>query len=214
MRVIFVGGGLAGLLAAAEVRARGFDTAVLEAGRRVGGVAQTETVDGYLLEPAAGSFALPHPALSPLVAAAGTPLVQPAGGARRLISQGDGYRELPGGPASAARSSLLDPGDKLRLLAEPLIRSRTFPGESLAEFLTRRLGRGAGTILADMAAAGVFGGDPAGLDAAAFGPLVALESSHGSLLRGLWARRRVARQTGGLQPALCAPAAGRSESVV
>ncbi|MGH7524383.1 MAG: NAD(P)-binding protein, partial [Gemmatimonadales bacterium] len=49
-RVAVVGGGMAGLAAGAAVRALGFDATVFEREQDVGGVAQSELVDGWLFE--------------------------------------------------------------------------------------------------------------------------------------------------------------------
>ena len=60
MKVAVVGGGLGGLLVAAELRRRGAHPTLFEASDRVGGVAATRVGDGFTFEPAAGSFPLPH----------------------------------------------------------------------------------------------------------------------------------------------------------
>jgi len=65
--VIVVGGGFSGLLTAIEFGRRGIPATVVEATDRPGGVARTVREDGYLLEPAASTFMLPHPDLSPLL---------------------------------------------------------------------------------------------------------------------------------------------------
>ena len=51
-RVVIVGGGIAGLTIAREVRAQsqGADVVVLERGDRIGGNIQSDRIDGYLCE--------------------------------------------------------------------------------------------------------------------------------------------------------------------
>ena len=100
--VVVIGGGLGGLFVACEVVRRGGRPLVLEASPRAGGIAATIREDGYLLEPAAGSFLLPHPQLTPLLESAGATVV-PASDAshRRYVFNYGKLFELAG-PASLA----------------------------------------------------------------------------------------------------------------
>lgn len=209
--VVVVGGGLGGLLIAIELRRRGLDPLVLEAQAGPGGVARTTKEAGYLLEPAASSFLLPHPHLSRLFEAAGVTVIPGLAAARRRFLY-DGGRMIEVAPSLAlALSPVLSARAKLRLLAEPIVRRRpavTRTGtpaaqdESLAVFLRRRFGRDAGTLLATVMAHGVFAGDPERTSArAAFPALVALEDEAGSVVRGAIGRMR-ARPKGRTRPTL------------
>ncbi|MEE1570810.1 MAG: NAD(P)-binding protein, partial [Acidimicrobiales bacterium] len=73
--VVVVGAGLGGLLVASEVARRGGRPLVLEAGPVPGGVAATVRDEDYLLEPAAGSFLLPHAHLTPILESVGASVV-------------------------------------------------------------------------------------------------------------------------------------------
>ena len=98
-QVIVVGGGLGGLLIGAELKRRGIEPLVLEAGGHPGGVARTIREDGYLLEPAAGSLLLPHPDLSPIFQVAGVPLVTANPEARtRFVYERGNLHEVPESP--------------------------------------------------------------------------------------------------------------------
>ncbi len=200
MRVHVVGGGLAGLLTGAELHRRGHTVVVSEAAAHVGGVAQTEVVDDaagrWMLEPAVGSFLLPHPVLGPVLDAAGTEVVPAGPDNQRYVSDGSGYRLLPAHPLQLARSRIVSPAAMLRGLAEPLVRTRSEPHETLQAFLVRRLGGEAGTLAAHLAASGVFAGDATQLAAAAFPQMLALEAESGSLLRGAMRRRLAHRRAG------------------
>jgi protoporphyrinogen/coproporphyrinogen III oxidase len=185
--VVVVGGGLAGLFTAAELTHRGVDdVTVLERAARPGGVGRTERVDGYVLEPAAGTLLLPHPHLTPLLSRAGVATMPAAPGAthRHVYTRG---RLVP---VTASPRDVFAPlvpwSAKLRAAAEPLLRSRPpARDESLAELLERRFGRRLGTLVASLAASGVFAGDPRQLSAAsAFPALPALERQAGSIVRG------------------------------
>lgn len=189
--VIVVGGGLGGLLVASELGRRGCRPLVLEAGPVPGGVAQTVRENGYLLEPAAGSFLLPHPQLTPILEWAGA-RVEPAcaDSLRRYVFDRGTLFELAGPSSLATR--LVSTRGKLRVLREPLVPQRVdHADESLREFFERRLGPEVGGLGATLMAHGVFAADPDRLSArAAFRALVELEDEAGSMLRGGIARAK------------------------
>jgi oxygen-dependent protoporphyrinogen oxidase len=196
-QVIVVGGGFGGLLVGAELKRRGIDPLVIEAGKSPGGVARTIREDGYLLEPAAGSILLPNPDLSPIFDAAGIPIVAaaPEAGTRYVYDRGTLF-EVPESP-KLVLSRLVSWRAKLRAAREPWISAPPPPGEeSVLDFLTRRFGTNLGRLGADLMAHGVFAGDAAALSMqAAFPRLVALEAEAGSVVRG-GLRRRKARPEG------------------
>ncbi len=209
MRVVIVGGGLAGLFTASELVAAGVDdVVVVERDSLPGGVARTVTRDGYSLEPAVGSFTLPHPHLSPILERANVEIV-PARRAdiRYVFVEGRlvGLQPSPG----ALVAPVLSVPAKLRALAEPLVRRRPETGEeSLADFCERRFGKRAGRLLSGLMASGVYAGDPAELSAsAAFPTLTELEEEAGSVLRGAIRRRR-SRPEDVPRPRLHVPAKG------
>jgi protoporphyrinogen/coproporphyrinogen III oxidase len=191
--VAIVGGGLAGLFTAAELRHRGIDDIlVLEAGDRPGGVARTLHDDGYTLEPAAGTLLLPHPQLGPLLERAGIATVPAAASASIRYVRTRGRLIAVSRSPKVAIAPLVPWGAKLRAAAEPLIRSRPrSDDESLADLLERRFGRKLGGLVAWLAASGVFAGDPRRLSArSAFPALPALEAQAGSIVRGGLRRMR------------------------
>lgn len=185
---------MAGALTARALDRRGVHVVVLDAGEKPGGIAQASEVDGFTLEPAAGSVLLPHPHLSPLLEGLDVTVV-PANEAarRRLVHIGGETVEVPMG-AKVLRWSALSPRARARALMEPSVRSRSHEGESVDVFMRRRLGDEAGRLAAWFMAAGVHAGDPAALSiAAAFPRLAAMESAYGSLLRAALAGRRSGR---------------------
>ncbi len=184
--VIVVGGGFSGLLTAIEFSRRGISATVVEASDQAGGVARTVREDGYVLEPAAGTFLLPHPELSPLLHAAGVDLVEsPSTARRRWAFRHGAMHELKDSPAIAF-SPVLSWKAKFRTLREPWIHTPPpAEDESLLHFACRRLGPETGQLIANIMAHGVFAGDPSAMSArAAFAKLVALEDEAGSLIRG------------------------------
>jgi len=190
--VIVIGGGFSGLLTAIEFSRRGIRATVVEATDVPGGVARTVREDGYLLEPAAGTFMLPHAELSPLLHSAGIELVEsPPTAHRRWVFRHGAIHELKDSPRIAL-SPVLSWRAKLRTLREPWIHTPPpADDESLLHFACRRLGPETGTLIANVMAHGVFAGDPSVMSArAAFAKLVALEDDAGSLIRGGIARMK------------------------
>lgn len=195
MTTVVVGGGLGGALAARALDLAGEDVMVLEAEEEPGGVARPIQVDGYLLEPAAGSLLLPHPALDRLLDGLEVEVrAAPPTARRRFVHHRNRTMEVRPGPGLLT-SPLVSPMGKLRAMAEPFI-SAVSGEESLEGFLVRRLGRETGALAAWLMAGGVHAGDPAALSVeAAFPVLSRLEREHGSLLRGVLAGRRTPRPT-------------------
>jgi len=184
--VIIIGGGLAGLLAAAELKRRGRDVVLLEADDRPGGVAKTIADDGYLLEPAAGSLLLPTPELSPIFDAAGVRVVPALDGSeRRYVYDRGRLMEIPDSPA-VIFSPLIPWKAKFRAAREPWIHTEpATDDESILDYLDRRFGPGMGKMAGTLMAHGVFAGDPTALSMrGAFPRIVAWEDAAGSLVRG------------------------------
>jgi oxygen-dependent protoporphyrinogen oxidase len=195
---IVVGAGVAGLAAAVELRRAGRTVQVLEAAEQIGGLAQTERLEGFLIERGPGSLSQPSPEVKALLELVG---VWP----RRVTSLPtttnrwtvrDGHLvPIPRSPLELLRSRLLSPGGKLRLAGAFVSHRPAGEDESLGTFVTRRLGREALDRLADPFQQGIFAGDPDQLSMThAFPGLAALEAEHGSLVRAA-ARMRGARRT-------------------
>lgn len=70
-RVVVVGAGLAGLVAAHRLRCSSFDTVVCEASSRIGGRLREDTLDGVSFEPALHALPRSAPALGGLIAELG-----------------------------------------------------------------------------------------------------------------------------------------------
>lgn len=195
---VVVGAGAAGLAAALELRGRGLAVRVFDAGDRPGGVARTERIEGFLVERGPNSLQVKAPALELLRAHGLEAALVPASPASRLrFVWHDGRLEpVPMGPGAFVRTPLLSSRGKLRLLAEPFVRRGDGSAESVAQFMGRRLGSEAVERLVGPFLTGVYAGDERQLGAAAvFGPLVALERDHGSIVRGF--AREALRRRGG-----------------
>jgi len=207
-RVIVCGAGLTGLTTAWHLRRLGADVQVIEAGDDVGGVMQSSSIDGYLVERGPNSCMLTNE-LAQLVDALGlTPLLRPAApdAQRRFIVRNGKPIVVPSSPRAMLQSPLFSMAGKLRVLAEPFIARRTASGdETVAAFVRRRLGSEPLTWAVDPFVSGVYAGDPEQLSVRhAFPRLAALEREHGSLLRGMIAGARRSRVARG-QPGITSP---------
>ena len=204
-RIVIVGGGVAGLAAAAAVRrdAPTADLLVLDARTRVGGLVETErTVEGFVVEHGADCLVTAKPWGTAAVHAAGLgdAIVAGAGPRRSYLATRDGLVAMPdvfagASPAtvlSILRTPLLTLAGKARLGLEPFVRRRRDLGdESVRAFVTRRYGRELARALVEPLMAGIHGGDASRLSADACLPrLRELEREHGSVTLGM---RRVIR---------------------
>lgn len=218
--IVVIGGGLAGLAAAEWLTAAEKDRGnrritLLEAGPRLGGVIETVSQDGWLIERSADSFLAARPEGIELVRRLGledkligvNPAVRRAlvwfeprrAAAGRLVPVPAGFRLLaPGKLSSVLRSPLLSWPARLRVAAERFVPARKLApdaddDESLESFTLRRLGRAAFDQLVQPLVSGIWTADPARLSMAAACPeFLAMEREQGSLSRGERLRLRAA----------------------
>lgn len=215
IRVAVIGGGISGLAAAYFIRRSlsRVELRVLEASDRLGGPLHTLRSGELVLEQGADSFLIKTPyALD---------LCRELGLADRLVPTGEKFRRalvvrggkllpVPDGfvlmkpqnlPAIMS-SPVLSLAGKLRLLAEPLMRSRRglddpAYDESVASFATRRLGREAFERLVEPLVAGIYVADARKLSlAATFPEFIEAERTHGSLWRSCRAARLPGKRKG------------------
>jgi protoporphyrinogen/coproporphyrinogen III oxidase len=224
-RLVVVGGGISGLAAAHAAaerlgeRARGrgegtVEIVVLERGAEVGGKARTAIDRGFTVETGPTGFLAPDPAIDRLVEAAGLGgdlLPSDDAAARRYVVRGGRLRLVSAHPLRFAMSGILGPRAVLRLLREPWVAPRAAGSgdESVWDFARRRLGPQAADRLVAPMVLGVFAGDARRLSLhAAFPRLAALETEHGSLMRGMLAQRKLAGPGGEADPRAAGSPAG------
>ncbi len=205
--VAIIGGGIGGLSAAyfllekARSQGRPLHLHVLEASNRWGGVIRTVREGGFIVEGGPDSILSFKPAGLALWRDLGLEdeIMGTAPGRRAFIFFRGRLHPLPEGltlmiPARLGplfRTSLLSWRGKLRAAWNLVQTHRTPDGQdvSVAEFVTRHLGREVFEHLVEPLFAGIYAGDARGLSLQATYPqLLELEREHGSLLRGLLRR--------------------------
>jgi oxygen-dependent protoporphyrinogen oxidase len=198
--VAIIGGGITGLTAAFRLQGRKIPFQLYEAGPRVGGPIMTVRDGGYLAECGPNTILETSPVIPDLVRNLdlddGRHYSNPLAANRYIVRNGRPV-PLPNSMAKFLSTPLFSGGAKLRLACEPLIR-RAPAGceESVAEFVSRRLGGEFLDYAINPLVAGVYAGDPERLSVKhAFPKLHALEERYGSLIAGqfLGARERKRR---------------------
>jgi oxygen-dependent protoporphyrinogen oxidase len=200
VRVVVVGGGIAGLAAARRLEAVLSEAAItlLEREPVPGGKLRTEHVAGYVIEAAPDSFLTRKERGVGLVEELGLGddvIARRPEHAQTFVRRGDDLHPLPEGLTgliptnldALARGSLLSPDAAVRFREEPDV--PVAPGdddESVASFVSRRFGREAYDVLVEPLMTGIYGGDGERMSLrATFPQLRALELEHGSVLRAL-----------------------------
>jgi protoporphyrinogen/coproporphyrinogen III oxidase len=186
-RVAIIGGGISGLCVAYRLQRAGVDATLFESGDRVGGNINTQSRDGFLFEDGPNTL-MSNVELFELVRDLQLTdkilLPSPAAKKRYIVRDGR-LTALPAGPLDIFTTAAFSAGGRLRLLKEPLVRSRSNGSESVASFFQRRLGTEIADYAVDPFISGIYAGDPDKLSIrSAFPRLYEMEKGHGSLLKG------------------------------
>jgi len=200
MKIAVVGGGISGLAAALFALDRGAEVTLYEASGRLGGCLQTERDGDLLMERGPDSLIRMKPASIQLCERLGIDLVgtqEHDGPTAYVVRDGDlvplppGLQLLaPTDPGPFLRSNIVSWPAKLRMGMDLVLPRRKGASddddESLASFVSRRLGREALDRLAQPLISGVYSGDPERLSLRATMPrLLDLERKHRSLILGM-----------------------------
>ena len=187
--VAVIGGGIAGLAAAFELKRRGHGVVVLERQVRVGGKAISERFSGYLMEHGPSSVVADTPiqSLSRDLGLEAEQVGLSAAVRRRYLVDRGRLCGIGIHPAAFLISSYLSPKGRLRLLAEAFVRRSEGEGEeTVAAFSCRRFGHEFADRVMDPLVGGMFAGTAGKLSMTAVFPrLVAMEREHGSVLKAV-----------------------------
>jgi len=201
-RTVIIGGGISGLSTAYYLAKAKTPSTIIESRPRLGGVIQTEHVDGCTIEAGPDSFLSVKPAAMELIRELGladdvigsndhlrVTFVRKNG---RLVPLPDGLMMMvPTKIMPLVTTGLVGLGTKIRmgleLLRAPKVRT---DDESVADFVREHYGQEAVDYLAEPLLSGIYGGDPRQLSVTAVLPrFVEMAAQYGSLTRGVLAMR-------------------------
>jgi protoporphyrinogen/coproporphyrinogen III oxidase len=177
--VVVVGAGITGLTCAYRLRKLGMEPLVLESSGRVGGVIQTQNINGHLVEWGPSSL-LPTAHTYGILEELGLipDLVHADPKAPRYIVIGGRLRQIPLGPLSVKGI--------FRGLTEPLVRTKSSGDESVASFFRRRFGTEVQERIVAPFVTGIFAGDTEKLSVGAVFPrILEIEQEFGSVILGM-----------------------------
>lgn len=197
-----VGGGMAGLAAAARLRRFGVVVTVFERERYVGGAVRTVRRGGWVAEYGPHLIGeLPAAVQDVVDAGGGIDWVHPLPAVKRtFVLVGGEAVPIPGSITELIESPLLSLGGRLRMLRERFEARGGTSDESVAAFARRRFGEEVAVRMFDPLARCMTGGDPSALLASRIFPAeVEYERTTGSVLKGrararMEARRRARRE--------------------
>jgi protoporphyrinogen/coproporphyrinogen III oxidase len=188
VQALVVGGGISGLVCAYALRKTGVEVQLIERSARAGGVIQSITRDGFLLELGPQSFS-GTAALRQLcneLAISDQLLDAPPGAPRYVLIDG-ALRPVPLSPPAFFTSWLIDGAAKWGLLRD--IFGKSVPpdaDESVAAFVRRKFSAQLLDRLVGPFVSGIYAGDPERLSVrSAFPQLYEAEKVAGSVIRGM-----------------------------
>jgi oxygen-dependent protoporphyrinogen oxidase len=191
LSAVVAGAGIAGLAAGLELQQDSPEVLVVDPSDRPGGVMRTDHVSGFVIERGPNTTQVKAPMLEFLerMGANEQLVAARSAGRRRYIYRDGQLVRVPDSPVAFARSPLLTARGKLRLLLEPFVRRRDsddLDGESVSEFIGRRLGPEVASGLVGPFLTGVYAGDERELGVeAVFPALVEHERTAGSVAIGM-----------------------------
>lgn len=188
-KVIVLGAGISGLTTAYLLHKDGYDVTVLEKNDKVGGSIETVIENGLLFDRGPNSALETTPLIAQLVEELNLTeqfVYANKKGNKRYILRNNQLHALAISPPAFIKSKLFSSKAKLRLLKEPFVgKSRDGYYQSIAEFVTRRLGQEFLDYAINPFVAGVYAGNPEDLSVkSAFPKLYALEEEYGGLIVG------------------------------
>ena len=189
VQALVVGGGISGLVCAYALRRAGVDAQLVEASSRPGGVINSVTRNGFLLELGPQSFS-GTAALRQLCAELGIAdqLLEAPPRAPRYVLINGALAPVPMGPGILFSNSFIDGATKWGLLRD--IFGKSVPpdsDESVATFIRRKFSAQLLDRLVGPFVSGVYAGDPEKLSLrSSFPQLYDAEKAAGSIVRGMF----------------------------
>ncbi len=212
MKIVVVGGGVTGLVAARELTASGHEVVLLEGDARLGGQILTVRLEGQLVDVGAEAIHLGAPHVAALVRSLG--LAEEVVGARpgtsAMVDRRGRLVPLPAGVGPTGptqimpglRSRMLSPAGLLRAGMEPVFARRgpDAGNQAVGAFVTRRFGREVTDTFVDPLLGNLHGGSVHALGLRETAPQLVPTAEQGRSLLLAAARRRKPAGTSGGQP--------------
>jgi oxygen-dependent protoporphyrinogen oxidase len=211
---VIIGAGISGLSTAYYLTKGALRPTIMESRPRMGGVIQTDRVQGCTLEAGPDSFLSIKPAAFELIRDLGlsgqvigsndhlrVTFVRRRG---KLVPLPDGLMMMvPTKIMPLVTTELLSWPTKLRMGLELLrLPSRNSQDRSVSDFIAGRYGQETVDYLAEPLLSGIYGGDPGALSVGSVLPrFVELAKKYGSLTRGVLAERAIAAKKRGANTA-------------
>jgi len=201
--VLIIGGGISGLSTAYYLAKAGIRSTIIESRPRLGGVIQTEQIDGCTVEAGPDSFLSAKPAALELIRELG--LASDVIGSNdhlrvtyirkrgRLVPLPDGLMMMvPTKVMPLVTTPLLSWATKARMGLELVLPPKPrMEDESVADFVRAHYGQEAVDYLAEPLLSGIYGGDPSQLSVRSVLPRFAdIANRYGSLTRGVLAQKK------------------------
>lgn len=188
--ITILGAGISGLAAAYWLQKDGYDVRIIEAKSEPGGAMETSHQNGFLIDFGPNSGLETTPLIRQLVDEVGLSsemIYASEVSNKRYILRNEQLHPLPMSPFSLIKSKLFSTKGKLRLMGEPFVgKSDDGYYQSIAQFVSRRLGSEFLDYAIDPFVSGVFAGDPNKLSVkSAFPKLYRLEEVYGGLVKGM-----------------------------
>jgi protoporphyrinogen/coproporphyrinogen III oxidase len=199
-RILVVGAGISGLTLARQLLHRGAEVLLIEADARAGGAIETTHEEGFLCEAGPNSMLVKSPSVRAFFTELGLgDRIVPANEAanKRFIVRRGRPVAVPMSPLQAVTTPLFSLGAKFRFLGEPFRPACPEEDETVASFVSRRLGPEFLEYAIGPMTSGIYAGDPGRLSIRyAFPKVWALERKGGSLIRGTLKLKKERRQRG------------------
>lgn len=211
-RIIIIGGGITGLSACWYLESLAeskVDITLIEASDTLGGKMQTSQVKmdsgKIIIDAGPELFVTRKPEAWNLSIELGLEdqIIDPGSETRNMyVLYGGKPKKIPLSPTAFVSSDLLSIKGKLRMVFEPFVPAKSDDeDESLASFVTRRLGKEALDKMIGPVLAGIYNTDPETQSIMTTSPVMReMERAHGGLFRGALARMRMRKKDSLLSP--------------
>ena len=191
--VAIIGGGIAGLTAAYYLKKSGITPTIFEASSQLGGVIQSETIDGFTIENGPNTLLLSDQRTVEMFDDLGLQIEDASPNSKnRYVVKDKQLVAVPTSIKSFFTSPLFSWKTKFKIMNEPFTRRCPMGDEeSISQFIIRRFGKEVLDYAINPFIAGTYAGDPDSLSMEHSFPLmIKTEAEHGSVIGGFFKNRK------------------------